>query len=147
MTLTGCATYEGARDTATVSGVTFAASMAAFIAGDQVNSAPIAYSGIAVGTASMLVMMGSASGMVVLPRRVEIAVRLAHELVIAADSGDCATVERRRHEVEELDNLVYEVVLMDDPSVVQCYEPSSSPSSSRHAVPALPAPVSTSTVR
>lgn len=145
--LVGCATYEGSRDTATISGATFAASMAAFIAGDQSGNAPIAYSGLAVGTASMLAMMGSAVGMVILPKRVEIAVRVAHELLVAADSGDCATVERRKHEVEELDNLVYEVVLMDDPSVVACSEPSSSSSSSPPAAPVLPAPVSTSTVR
>ena len=77
----------------------------------------------------MLVIMGSCYGLAVLPRRVEIALGIAHDLIIYAEAGHCDVVERRRHEVEDLDNLVYEVILMDDPRVAKCYEPSSSPPS------------------
>lgn len=127
--------------------MTFAAGFAAWLGGDAENSAPAAYSGALVATASMITIMSSCYGLATLPRRVEIALRIAHDLVIYAEAGHCDVVEQRRHEVEELDNLVYEVVLMDDPRVSKCYESSSSPSSSPPAAPALPARESTSTVR
>ena len=116
-----CATYEGSRDTAALGGATFALGMGAWISGDQLDNESIALTGVAVGTASMLVVMGSAIGMVILPKRVEIALRIAHELVVLAEAGDCETVIARRQDVEDLDQLVYEVVLMDDPSVAKCF--------------------------
>ncbi|HUS28173.1 MAG TPA: hypothetical protein VMZ53_06680 [Kofleriaceae bacterium] len=149
----GCATYEGSRNTAVASGVSFAVGMGTWIGGSQADSAPTAVAGLALGTASMMVVMASAVGMAILPKRVEIALRLAHELVVRAEAGDCETVTLRRAEVEELDALVYEVVLMEDPAIVECFgssPSSSSPSSSPSAPAVVPVrldPASTSTVR
>jgi hypothetical protein len=144
---TSCATYEGSRDTAVVGGVTFASSMGLWIAGDQVDNTAFAFTGLAVGTASMMMVLGSAVGMAILPKRVEIALRIAHELVVRAESGDCVTVSERRHEVEELDGLVYEVVLMEDPEVQKCFDFSSSSRSSSDADRDLPDQASTSIVQ
>lgn len=143
----GCATYEGSRDTAIVGGVSFAAGIGAIAASTGAESSTGVLTGIAIGTASMMVMMGSAVGMVMLPKRVEVALQLAHALAVRAEAGDCVTVAERRHEVEELDALVYEVVLMDDPEVIKCFDFSSSSSSPSDAVPDLPDPASTSIVR
>jgi hypothetical protein len=143
---TGCATYEGSRDTAALGGITFAAGMGTWFAGSQAHDATTAFAGLALGTASMVAVMGSAVGMTILPKRVEIALRIAHELVVRAQAGDCEIVDKRRHEVEDLDNLVYEVVLMDDPAVSECFGLSSS-SSSSPADRDHPDPASTSIVR
>lgn len=149
-TTSGCATYEGSRDTAAVGGIAFAAGVGGWYSGDAVDSAPMAMTGLALGAASMMLVMGAAVGMAVLPKRVEIALRIAHELAVRAEAGDCVTVIERRGEVEALDSLVYEVVLMEDPAVGQCFEssssalplPSSSPADREH-----PDPASTSIVR
>jgi hypothetical protein len=147
LTTTSCATYEGSRNTAAVGGVTFATGMGAWIAGSQSDSTATAFTGIAIGTASMMVVLGSAVGMAILPKRVEIALRIAHELVTRAESGDCVTVAQRVHEVAELDQLVYEVVLMEDPEVQKCFDFSSSSPSSSDADRDLPDRASTSNVQ
>jgi hypothetical protein len=131
-----CATYEGSRDTAVGGGATFATGMAVWIYGGQAESAGAAYTGIAIGAASMIVMMSSGVGMITLPPRVEVALRIAHELRSHAEEGDCTTVAARKHEVEDLDPLVYEVVLMEDPVVIPCFEPSSPASSPQPPLPA-----------
>jgi hypothetical protein len=150
-TATGCASYEGSRDTAALSGVAFVASLGTLYAGDAMDDEPVALTGLALGTASMLTVLGSAVGMAILPKRVELALRLAHELVAYAEAGRCSTVVTRRAEVQELDNLVYEVVLMEDPAVSQCvglYFPlPSSSSASPPADPERPDPASTSIAR
>jgi hypothetical protein len=132
-----CATYEGSRDTAVGGGATFATGMAVWIYGGQAQSMPAAYTGIAIGAASALVAIASGAGMITLPRRVEVALRIAHDLRARAEDGDCATVAERKHEVEELDALVYEVVLMEDPVVAPCFEPSSPASSPQPVLPAV----------
>ena len=147
ITTTGCATYEGSRDTAMVGGVSFAAGVGTIVVCERAESATGVLTGIAIGTASMMLVMGSAVGMAVLPQRVEIALQIAHALVARAEAGDCVTVAERRHEVEELDELVYEVVLMDDPEVSKCFDSSSSSLSPSDADRALPDPASTSTAR
>jgi hypothetical protein len=157
VSLTSCATYETSRNTSVVSGGTFALGMAVWASGQQIQDESIALGGVAVGTASLMVMMASAAGMVILPRRVEIALRIAHALVVFAEDGNCEPVLQRHGEVQELDELVYQVVLMEDPAVSECFGSSSSTSSSpppRSPPPApsapaeraLPAPASTSTV-
>lgn len=146
-TTTSCATYEGSRDTAMVGGVSFAVGMGTLFASDRAESTAGAFTGLAIGTASMLLVMGSAVGIAILPKRVEIALQIAHELVVRAESGDCVTVAARRHEVEELDGLVYEVVLMEDPEVLECFDFSSSPASSSDAARDLPDQASTSIVQ
>jgi len=133
---TGCLSYEGSRNTAAISGVAFVAGMGTLYAGDALDDEPVALTGLALGTASMLTVLGSAVGMAIMPKRVELALRLAHELVAYAEAGRCDTVAARESEVEDLDNLVYEVVLMEDSSVRRCLGLSSSPSSSSP----LPAP-------
>jgi hypothetical protein len=156
VSLTSCATYETSRNTSVVSGGTFALSMAVWASGQQIENESIAIGGVAMGTASLMVLMASAAGMVILPKRVEIALRIAHALVTLAEAGDCEPVLQRHAEVQELDELVYQVVLMEDPAVSECFGPSSITSSSppppspvspasAPAEPALPAPASTST--
>jgi hypothetical protein len=146
----GCASYEGSRNTAGVSGVAFAASLATVYAGSQFHNEPAVWGGLAVGTASMMTVLGSAAGMAILPKRVELALRLAHELAVSAEAGRCDSVVARRSEVEELDNLVYEVVFLEDPAVSECLglsSSSASPSSSPPADRERPDPASTSIVR
>lgn len=73
----------------------------------------------------MTVAFIGAVGMVTKPRRVEIALRLTHDLIDAAGLGHCATVVGRASEVRDLDFVVYEVVLMEDAGVASCFAHSS----------------------
>ena len=148
LSLTGCATYESSRNVSVGSGTTLGVSMAIWASGQQTDNEALAVAGLAMSTGSLVVLMASAAGMVVLPARVEIALRTAHALVAFAKAGDCGPVIERHHEVQELDELVYQVVLMEDPAVEACFGSSSSPSSSPSAADRdLPDRASTSNAR
>jgi hypothetical protein len=130
LVLTSCATYEGSRNMTVGSGASFGAGMAMWISGQQTDSEGLALAGLAMSTGSVIVLMASTAGMLMLPRNVELALQLSHQLVVQAEAGDCAPVVERRKEVQALDELVYQVVLMEDPAVEACLGLLSSPSSS-----------------
>lgn len=118
-----CRTYEGSRTVAAVGGGTFATGLGIWVSTAGRDDATLPVTGAVIGMVSMMVIVVSSVGMITLPKQVQLAIQLAHELIVRAEAGDCATVAARQHEVEALDLAVYEVVLVEDPAVTKCLEP------------------------
>ncbi|HSD86658.1 MAG TPA: hypothetical protein VLB44_04060 [Kofleriaceae bacterium] len=118
-----CHSYEGSRTVAAVGGGTFATGFGVWVTTAGRDEAALPVAGAVFGAVGMMVMIAASVGMLTLPKEVELALRLAHELIVRAEEGDCATVAAREHEVEALDLAVYEVVLVEDPAVSKCLQP------------------------
>jgi len=118
-----CHTYEGSRTVAAVGGGTFAAGLGVWMSTAGRDEAAVPVTGAVIGAVGMMVIVVASVGMITLPKEVELAIRIAHELIVRAQAGDCATVAARQHEVEALDLAVYEIVLVEDPAVTKCLEP------------------------
>jgi hypothetical protein len=82
-----CRTYEGSRTVAAVGGGTFGAGLGIWVSTAGRDELALPVTGAVIGAVDMMVMVVSSVGMITLPKQVQLAVRLAHEVRIRRQLG------------------------------------------------------------